>query len=120
MPAFARYIHLLASAEPKKPVSQAPTKEEKLRLVQEWMDAGMSQRQFAEERGIDRGTFGNWCRGAYLGEHGKNNSHTSAKKSDALEMAKQHIRPIEISRRTGVHHGTVRNWLTDWRKKGLI
>lgn len=67
MPAFAQYIHLITPARR----SGSLTTDEKLALVEQWKQSGISARQFAEEHGVKPSTFGAWVRGQFLGEYRK-------------------------------------------------
>jgi hypothetical protein len=106
--AFAKYIHLIAPAAAKPEKREPYTRAEKLALVAEWKNAGMSASEFAEMHGIQRATFGNWTRGMYLDQHGQSRrKYTQRDRKRVWAMLKEGKSARGIMRETGYGRGFV-------------
>lgn len=127
MPAFARYIHLLASipqagtTSPNKGIPKRPmTTEQKLAIVEDWKRSGLNKEAYCKAHNMRPDTLRDWSKGRGLGQVGKNSSHSPEIKAKVLELHKSGMSKRKIEQETGVASNTVYEWVQRWRHEGLV
>lgn len=124
MPAFAQYIHLAARVKPDDAPHAAPakaklTKAMKLEYVRRWQLSGMGKKEFAREHGIAKNSLLHWTQGRSLEEAGKVRPHSQETKDKALALHAEGKSRRAIGSELGLSDTTVRDWITNNKRKGL-
>lgn len=113
MTAFAQYLSLISA--PRKPKRESRTKAEKVALVEEWKRSGMKQRDFIALHNLPKSSFGFWCAGKALEQHGKNNELSPEVKAKAKALWAAGRPQTRIAKELQISDWTVHRWVRGWK-----